>query len=142
MKSSRFTVGAVLLGLISTSAGASDTETFAAADYRLQCEGCHLASGEGGADIPTLHGVGALLGRPGGREYLARVPGVVNASVDDARLAALLNWVLERWSASVLPEEFQPYRAEEVDRWRSPLADPGRARARLTRTEEPDPAAR
>ena len=102
-------------------------------DYELQCQGCHLADGRGTGDIPSLHGVGRLAGLPGGREYLARVPGVANASIDDARLAALLTSVLTRWSAAALPPDFEPYRAEEIAAWRAPLADPKAARSSLFR---------
>ena len=104
-----------------------------ALDYALQCQGCHLADGRGGGDIPSLHGIGWLAGATGGREYLARVPGVANASIDDERLAALLNWVLARWSADALPPEFERYRAEEIAARRRPLPDPKATRARLDR---------
>ena len=115
--------GAVLAG----RASAGPTEL----DYALQCQGCHLADGRGSGDIPSLHGVGRLAGLPGGREYLARVPGVANASIDDTRLAALLTWVLIRWSADVLPVEFEPYRSEEIAGWRTPLSDPKATRSAL-----------
>ena len=118
---------AALFLLLNPVAPAADP----ALDYMLQCQGCHLEDGTGGGDIPSLRGVGGLLARPGGREYLARVPGVANASVDDARLAALLSWVLLRWSASELPADFAPYRAEELAAWRRPWPDPRRARRAL-----------
>lgn len=98
-------------------------------DYALQCQGCHLADGRGSGDIPTLHGIGVLLAAPGGRAYLARVPGVANASISDERLAALLNWVLGRWSEG----EFDPYTAGEVGPLRrQPLLDPAAVRRLLT----------
>ena len=128
----RATIGAALLGgVLVTATASADPLPAVALDYALQCQGCHLANGRGGGDIPSLHGVGRLAGVPGGREYLARVPGVTNASIDDERLAALLNWVLVRWSADVLPPDFARYRAEEIAAWRQPLPDPKATRAGL-----------
>jgi mono/diheme cytochrome c family protein len=103
-----------------------------AQDYALQCQGCHGANGEGIAGrVPTLHGVGALAATPAGRAYLVQVPGVANASLPDARLAALLDWVLARWSAQAVA----PYGGEEVRRLRAePAADVAAARAALTGT--------
>ena len=62
--------------------------------------------------------VGHFTRLPAGREYLIRVPGA--ASVSDADLAAVLNWVLASFSAAQLPADFQPY------------AGRGRRRARTT----------
>ena len=127
------TVSAVLTAALAPALSAADALPPVTLDYALQCQGCHLADGRGGGDIPSLHGVGRLAGLPGGREYLARVPGVSNASVDDKRLAALLNWVLERWSADVLPGGFERYRVDEIAGWRQPLPDPKATRAGLLR---------
>jgi mono/diheme cytochrome c family protein len=119
-----------LFAVLATEVAADPLEEVAL-DYALQCQGCHLANGRGGGDIPSLHGVGQLAGMPGGREYLARVPGVANASIDDARLALLLTWMLERWSGDVLPDDFAAYQPEEIARWRTPLSDPSSTRAAL-----------
>jgi hypothetical protein len=51
---------------------------------------------------------------PGGREYLARVPGVATAPVADAELAELLNWILWRFDGAHLSPAFKPFTAEEV----------------------------
>ncbi len=120
------------VALFSEASARADTMEAVVLDYALQCQGCHLASGQGGGDIPSLHGVGRLAQFPGGREYLARVPGVTNASIDDARLARLLTWVLERWSSDDLPGDFTAYQAAEITNWRTPLPNPAAARAGLT----------
>jgi mono/diheme cytochrome c family protein len=122
-------IGAALAaGALASGADPLPTE---ALDYALQCQGCHGADGRGSGDIPSLHGIGGLARTPAGREYLARVPGVTNASISDARLAALLNFVITRWSHDVVPEDFAPYAASEIQAWRQPLLDPAATRARL-----------
>jgi hypothetical protein len=91
-------------------------------DYILQCEGCHLADGSGWevSGVPRMRGfVGRFLHVEGGRAYLVQVPGVANAPLDDAAIAALMNWMLVEFSADELPAPFEPYTAEEVAQHRS-----------------------
>ncbi len=105
-----------------------------ATNYRLHCEGCHLESGVATpGKVPALAGsVARFLRVPDGRAYLARVPGVANASLDDADLAALLDWTLRRFDPDGVPADFAPYTAEEVHRWRAePLVDVTAERTRL-----------
>ncbi len=103
-------------------------------DYVLHCEGCHLVDGAGlpGA-VPPLTGSVARIARlPGGREYLVRVPGVAQAALSDAALAALLDWVVVRFAEGAVPPGFAPYTEEEVARWRRrPLTDVAAARSAL-----------
>jgi mono/diheme cytochrome c family protein len=96
----------------------------------LHCSGCHRPDGTGvPGTTPSLHGIGALLDRAGGRRYLASVPGVAQAPLDDAALAALLDWVIATWSDA---PPSPPYAAEEIARLRArPLRDPVAARAAL-----------
>ena len=102
----------------------------AAEDYVLHCSGCHRADGRGTPGVvPSLRTLAPLLARPGAREYLARVPGVAQAPLDDARLAALLDWVLRELSGL---RDAPPYTAAELASWRrTPLRDPKAARAAL-----------
>ena len=102
-------------------------------NYMLNCQGCHLPDGDGVGDIPRMKGfVGNFLRVPGGREFVVRVPGSANAALDDAFLAELLNWMLVEISAGELPEDFQPYTAEEVGRYRAqPLSDVNAVRTAL-----------
>jgi len=105
-----------------------------ALDYTLNCEGCHRADGTGTpGSVPALRGsVARVLAAPGGREYLARVPGVAQAPLDDAALAAVLNWLLEHFDHAHVPADFTPYDAAEVARLRKqPLVDVEGTRARL-----------
>ena len=68
---------------------------------------------------------------PGGREYLARVPGVANSTLSDADLAALMNWLIPEMGPSV-PLAFKPYSAQEIGALRrNRLQDVNSARAAL-----------
>jgi mono/diheme cytochrome c family protein len=105
-----------------------------AVDYAVHCQGCHLADGSATPGrVPALAGsVGRFARLPDGRAYLVRVPGVAQAPVGDAELAALLNWTLARFDAKGLPPGFAPYTAAEVARLRrSPLTDVDGERRRL-----------
>ena len=113
-----------------TAAYAYSPET----NYTLHCQGCHLADGTASADkVPALAGsVAQFLRVPEGRAFLVRVPGVANAQLADADLAALLDWTLRRFDAANLPADFVPYTADEVHRLRAePLVDIAPARHRL-----------
>jgi len=103
-------------------------------DYALNCQGCHRGDGSGtpGSIPPLLDSVSRFLAVPGGREYLAQVPGVAQAPLDDAALAAVMNWLLRRFDAAHLPEDFVPYAAAEIGRLRArPLTDVEKVRTRL-----------
>jgi hypothetical protein len=89
-------------------------------DYILKCQGCHQPEGAGDiAHTPPLNGeVARFLHVPGGREFLARVPGVASVDLSDARLAQLLNWTLQRFDRSNMPADFAPYSAAEISQLR------------------------
>jgi mono/diheme cytochrome c family protein len=90
-------------------------------DYSRNCQGCHLADGRGIPGlVPNMKDfVGYFTHLPEGRAFLVRVPGVAQAPLDDARLAAVLNWMLRAFSSGQLRPDFQPYTAEEVKRYRA-----------------------
>jgi hypothetical protein len=103
-------------------------------NYQLQCQGCHLADGSGKpGSVPSfVDEVGRYLSLPRGREYLIRVPGASQAPIDDAELAALLNWIIERFGPADVAPRFEHFRPAEVARWRRPPLDqPERLRAEL-----------
>ncbi len=89
-------------------------------NWILTCQGCHRADATGTPQTtPTMAGfVAKFLQVPGGREYLARVPGVATAALPDAELAEVLNWSLVRFDPANIPAAFQPYTAAEVGRLR------------------------
>jgi mono/diheme cytochrome c family protein len=111
-------------------------------DYMLHCQGCHGPDGAGAPGAaPSFRGqVARFLTVPGGREYLIRVPGTAQSELDDARTAALLNWLLNEFSAKEIPADFVPYDAAEVTRHRrSALIDVGAARRELMRALDAAP---
>ena len=121
-------------------------EPLAHQHYMLQCQGCHRPDGTGTmATAPPMTGIVArFLEVPGGREYLARVPGVATAALTDAQLAELLNWTLYRFDAAHVPAGFKPYTAAEMGALRRhPLRTEAKAvRAALMTELDRRPAAR
>lgn len=116
-----FAVAALLGG------GAAYAAPPPAQDYALECRGCHGARGEGSAGgVPSLAQAARFLATPRGRAYLVRVPGVAGSELSDARLAALLSWVLrELASDPPAPAGFAPFSPAEVARERArKLLDP------------------
>ena len=103
--------------------------------YVLHCQGCHLEDGRETPDsVPGLGSVGLFLQVPGGREFLIRVPGVANAPIDDAEVAALLNWMVEAFGGEQTPPSWVRYTAEEVASQRQlPLIEVEKTRAALLR---------
>ncbi len=88
-------------------------------NYMLHCQGCHLPGGIGHPGIvPKMQGeIGAFLDSNAGRAYLVQVPGAAQSSLDDAELAAVLNWMLPAFDKRV-KADFTRYTAEEVARYR------------------------
>lgn len=124
-------LGAALLALAPALVSAGYT---AKTNYILHCQGCHGADGIGGipGEIPPLlNSMGYFLHIPGGRSYLVQVPGVAQAPIDDAELAALLNYTLRHYSSAQLPTPFLPYSREEVARDRRSVSDIVELRAEL-----------
>jgi len=84
---------------------------------RFFCRFCHGADGIGGTpgEVPPLAGsVGYFLRVPGGRPYLVQVPGAANAPISDGALAALINYMVEIYSAEEAGATFEPYTEAEV----------------------------
>jgi mono/diheme cytochrome c family protein len=110
-----------------------------AQDYMLYCQGCHGDQAQGvPGKVPPLAGSIALFMRsPEGRNYLLRVPGAANSALSDAQLAAVLNWLAERYPpAAGAPQEAQsaPFTAAEVAELRhAPLADVRERRREVVR---------
>jgi mono/diheme cytochrome c family protein len=123
----------VLAAALIVAAAAAARAGEPSVDYALNCQGCHRADGAGTpGSVPALAGsVGRFLRVPGGREFLVRVPGVSQSALDDASLAAVLNWILERFGGE-MPPGFARYEAAEVGALRrDPLTDVERMRAGL-----------
>ncbi len=123
----------LLLALATCSAARAATPEI---NYMLQCRGCHLADGAGTPDaVPALkNSVGRFLSVPGGRAYLVRVPGSAQSALDDAELAALLNWIIRAFGPAGVAGDFVPFSAQEVARVRRPpLTDVEAVRRELMR---------
>lgn len=108
----------------------------AQADYMLHCGGCHLLDGSGMPPVvPSLRDdLGRIITVAQGRGYLVRVPGVSQAMLDDAGLAAVINWVLTEFNSATLPDDFEALTAREVkEARRNVLMDPLKLRAELWR---------
>ena len=121
---------ALLLALVSPAE--ADTRT----DYLLHCGGCHLQDGTGAPDdVPSLRDtLGWIVSVPQGRESLARVPGASQSLLDDAKLAAVINWVLTEFNSATLTDDFRPLTAVEVGEARGDvLMNPLKLRAELWR---------
>lgn len=109
-----------------------------AQDYVLECRGCHGARGAGTpGKVPSLAQTARFLASERGRAYLVRVPGVAGSQLSDARIAALLDWMLrELASDPPAPDSFAGFTASEVARARArPLLDPLAERARALARE-------
>ncbi len=107
--------------------------------YALNCSGCHRLDGTGIEGVtPSLHDLAPLASSEAGRAYLARVPGVAQAPLSDAELAALLDWVVARFSGLPVERRFD---VDTVARLRAdPLRDPLAARRALGVTSAGDPS--
>ncbi len=124
MSAVRIALGAGLAFCAAVAASAAPPRE----DYLLHCSGCHRQDGAGVPGVvPPLSGLAPFLATPEGRAYLVRVPGVAQSSLDDDRLAALLNWVMREMSG-VEPDP--GYAAREIGALRGdPLRDARAQRA-------------
>ena len=132
---SRFATLAACACLFAATARAQDPRV----DYMLQCQGCHLGDGSGAPGaVPDLRGsLGRFLSVPGGREYLVRVPGAAQSPLSDQRLAAVLDWMIREFGPAEAAANLEPYRAEDVARWREdPYAEVQTVRRELLRRIE------
>ncbi|MGK9231770.1 cytochrome c [Inquilinus limosus] len=96
-------------------------------DYMLKCSGCHGADGSGSPErgIPDFRGyVDGFARTEKGRIYVMHVPGVVNSSLSNDRIAAVMNYVIASFGAPATRPGVQPFTPEEVDRLRAaPVPD-------------------
>ena len=131
-------VAATCASMLVALAATAEAEGYEEHDYLLSCSGCHRADGSGSRLVPSLRDMRALARVPGARAYWVQVPGAAQAPLSDARLAALMNWLVERFSGAAPSPR---YTAREVGRLRlTPLRDPIAKRQALlagTKTEPP-----
>lgn len=133
MKRAFVTICGITLLLSNVCVQAAGTYS-AHTNYMLMCQGCHLVDGTGTPEkVPALKDtVGRFLQVEGGREYLIQVPGTSQSPLSDHEVAAVLNWILNKFSSAELPADFQPYTRDEVARYRyEPLTHASEVRAEL-----------
>lgn len=100
--------------------------------YAENCQGCHGAAGRSVQEIPALAGRAGYFARSAeGRRYLVQVPNVALNPNSDADIAALMNWMLNAFSADELPPSFTPYSADEVAAARGERIDVAATRRRV-----------
>ncbi len=118
--------------LVPGMAGATDTVEV---DYMLNCQGCHLLDGSGFPErnVPSLTDhMAKFLWVDGGRAFLVQVPGAATSDLTDHRLAKVLNWMLQKFSAGHIPADFVPFSEDEVAGLRAtPLVNVSEVRAAL-----------
>ena len=84
-------------------------------NYQMFCQGCHTPDGTGGNDTPKMKDhIGHFLSTQQGREYLVRVPGSANSTLDNPQLAEVLNWIITEMGGDSVPAKMQFYSAAEV----------------------------
>lgn len=95
-------------------------------NYMLHCQGCHLPGGVGHPGIvPNMRDrVGLFLRSKAGRAFLVQVPGVAQSSLNDADLAAVMNWMLPEFDPTNVKPDFKKFTAAEVGKYRPiPMRD-------------------
>jgi len=109
-------------------------------NYQMFCQGCHTQDGSGGKDVPEIKNfIGNFLTFQEGREYLVRVPGSSNSSLNDPQLAEVLNWMVLELGGKSIPVDMKLYTAKEVGNLRkNPLFEVFNYRERLLGKMNPD----
>jgi hypothetical protein len=105
-----------LLAMAAAGPWSGGAQAGPAQDYMLYCMGCHGAQAQGvpGKVPPLAHSLGRFMRSAAGRDYLLRVPGAANSALPDARLAAVLNWLLEEFNAEETIADTPRFSAAEV----------------------------
>lgn len=120
------------LVLLSLMLFSSTAVADARSDYLLHCSGCHLENGSSSPpDVPDLREtLGFLSSFAAGRAYLVKVPGVSQAPLSDAKLAEVMNWMLNNYQLKQPSGAFFTEKDIAAHRGK-PLYDPGVLRASL-----------
>ncbi|MBV8495957.1 MAG: cytochrome c [Gammaproteobacteria bacterium] len=123
------------LVLLTAGLAAASTSASPEQNYMLYCMGCHGSEAQGvaGRIPPLATSLARFMRTPAGRNYVLRVPGAANSALPDAELAAVLNWLSDRYPPADGPRP-APFTSEEVARVRhTPLADVRAARREVVR---------
>jgi mono/diheme cytochrome c family protein len=107
--------------------------------FMMECQGCHMSDGRGGVNaVPSMNQqVAQFLTVPGGREFLAQVPGIARSGLNDAEVTAVLNWLLNEFGPQEIAAQYPPYTVEEISHLRkTPLTEVKQKRAALLKLIE------
>ena len=121
MKNLAIKVLIVSTAILSLSSFSAEEINYARAkfNYQMFCQGCHTPDGTGGNNTPKIKGhIGHFLSTQQGREYLVRVPGSANSTLDNPQLAELLNWIVLELGGESTPVAMKHYTASEVEELR------------------------
>lgn len=122
-------VGAALAaGLVAVGVAIAETpHRTPRTNFILRCVGCHGMDGAGSekGGIPDFRNyVGAFSRDEAGRTYVMHVPGVTNASLTNAEIAEVMNYVMTTFGGPSLPDDYRPFDEAEVGRLRAvPVED-------------------
>ena len=108
-------------------------------NYLLHCMGCHGEAGLGlEGKVPSFrHTLAKISASPQGRDYVLRIPGVTQSTLDDAETAEVLNWVLAEFSTAPAARQIAPFTTAEVAKARGrPLLEVTATRDAVLRTAE------
>lgn len=119
---------ALMAGLVAGGVAIAETQHRAPrTNFILRCVGCHGMDGAGSekGGIPDFRDyVGAFSRDEAGRTYVMHVPGVVNASLTNAEIAEVMNYVMTTFGGPSLPDDYRPFDTAEVERLRAvPVED-------------------
>jgi hypothetical protein len=126
---------AVLLGAVTPLAKPAPILGSVQSDYVANCGGCHGIQGNSfPAHVPQLRGrIGYFLCTAESRAYLLRLPNVALNSLDDERLAAVMNFVVFDLGGPSSNTASSRFTSEEVARQRKrPLTGASLIRTRAT----------
>ncbi len=90
--------------------------------FLLRCSGCHNANGSGslGGGVPQLEGyLGPMANDYEGRVYIAHVPGVVSARLNDKQLVDVLNYLIDEWGEDPQGDRPPHFTVEELQTLKS-----------------------
>ncbi|WP_322895086.1 MULTISPECIES: hypothetical protein [unclassified Yoonia] len=100
-----------------------ETSYSAQTNFVLRCSGCHGTAGLGTPDgeVPAFpDSVGHIANSDIGRTYMMHVPGVISASLSNAEIAEVMNFILAQYSDG----SAAPYTEAEVNARRAiPIED-------------------
>lgn len=104
-------------------------------NYQMFCQGCHTPDGTGGKSVPKIKGhIGYFLQNQVAREYLVRVPGSANSSLNDEQLAEVLNWMIIELGGKSVPTDMRYFTTKEVGNLRqAPLFEVVEYREKLVK---------